>query len=111
MKFSLDEIINACKEYLELTGRRVTYEYCLLEGVNDGVEEARELARLLQGMNCHVNLIPYNPVTGLDFHTRSRKSVKAFREVLEGAGMQVTQRLQRGADIDAACGQLKAKIK
>jgi 23S rRNA (adenine2503-C2)-methyltransferase len=111
MKFSLAEIIGACKEYLKVTGRRVTFEYCLLEGINDGTEEARELARLLQGMNCHVNLIPYNPVTGLDFHTRSRKRVRAFREVLEGAGIQVTQRLQRGADIDAACGQLRARQK
>jgi 23S rRNA (adenine2503-C2)-methyltransferase len=109
MKFRLAEIIDACREYLQLTGRRVTFEYCLLEGVNDGVDEARELARLLQGMNCHVNLIPYNPVAGLAYRTRSRERIRAFREVLEGAGIQVTQRMQRGADIDAACGQLKAK--
>jgi 23S rRNA (adenine2503-C2)-methyltransferase len=108
MKFSLAEIVDACREYLRLTGRRVTFEYCLLEGINDGVEAAGELARLLRGMNCHVNLIPYNPVTGLAYRTRSRKGVRAFREVLEGAGIQVTQRLQRGADIDAACGQLHA---
>jgi 23S rRNA (adenine2503-C2)-methyltransferase len=109
MKFSLNEIIEACRKYFEITGRRVTFEYCLLDGVNDGVEEARELARLLRGMNCHVNLIPYNPVAGLAYKTRSRERVRAFREVLEGAGVQVTQRQQRGADIDAACGQLKAK--
>jgi 23S rRNA (adenine2503-C2)-methyltransferase len=109
MKFGLAEIIDACREYLRLTGRRVTFEYCLLEGVNDGVEEARELAKLLRGMSCHVNLIPYNPVAGLTYRTRSRKGVRAFREVLEGAGIRVTQRLQRGADIDAACGQLRAR--
>ncbi len=109
MKFSLGEIVEACKIYLRRTGRRVTFEYCLLDGVNDGTEEAQALARLLKGMNCHVNLIPYSPVTGLDFRTRSRKRVKALREVLEVAGIQVTQRLQRGADIDAACGQLKTK--
>jgi 23S rRNA (adenine2503-C2)-methyltransferase len=84
-------------------------KFSLLEGVNDGVDEARELARLLQGMNCHVNLIPYNPVAGLAYRTWSRERIRAFREVLEGAGIQVTQRMQRGADIDAACGQLKAK--
>ncbi len=109
MKWSLAEIIDACREYLQQTGRRVTFEYCLLEGVNDGAEEAQELARLLRGMNCHVNLIPYNPVAGLSSYKRPRKSIKAFREVLEGAGIQVTQRMQRGPDIDAACGQLKTK--
>ncbi len=107
MKFSLREIISACKEYLLETGRRVTFEYCLLDGVNDSLTEAQALAGLLQGMNCHVNLIPYNPVSGLDFGTRSRKRVKAFREVLESSGIQVTQRVQRGADISAACGQLR----
>jgi 23S rRNA (adenine2503-C2)-methyltransferase len=111
MKWSVPEIIAACREYFRQTGRRVTFEYCLLEGVNDGTVEAQELARLLQGMNCHVNLIPYNPVSGLSFHTRSRKRIKAFREVLEGADIQVTQRVQRGSDIDAACGQLRSKVK
>jgi 23S rRNA (adenine2503-C2)-methyltransferase len=106
-RWSLDEIIAACKEYLQQTGRRVTFEYCLLEGVNDGIAEAHELARLLHGMNCHVNLIPYNPVPGLASYKRPRKSIRAFREVLEGAGIRVTQRVQRGPDIDAACGQLK----
>jgi 23S rRNA (adenine2503-C2)-methyltransferase len=111
MTYDVAEIIDACREYLQQTGRRVTFEYCLLEGVNDGVAEAQELAKLLQGMNCHVNLIPYNPVAGLAFHGLQRKRIKAFREVLEGAGIQVTQRLQRGSDIDAACGQLRTKIK
>ncbi|MCJ7516313.1 MAG: 23S rRNA (adenine(2503)-C(2))-methyltransferase RlmN [Dehalococcoidia bacterium] len=109
MKWSLAEIIDACREYLQQTGRRVTFEYCLLDGVNDGAKEAQELARLLRGMNCHVNLIPYNPVPGLSLYKRPRKSIRAFREILEGAGIRVTQRVQRGPDIDAACGQLKAK--
>jgi len=111
MKWSLAEIIDACREYIQLTGRRVTFEYCLLEGVNDGTEQAQELARLLRGMNCHVNLIPYNTVTGLTSYKRPKKRTGAFREILEGAGIQVTQRVQRGADIDAACGQLTAKVK
>jgi len=107
MKWCLADIIDACREYLQQTGRRVTFEYCLLDGVNDGTAQAQELARLLRGMNCHVNLIPYNPVPGLSSYKRPRKSIRAFREVLEGAGIQVTQRVQRGPDIDAACGQLK----
>ena len=108
-RWSLVEIIDACKEYLQQTGRRVTFEYCLIDGVNDGIAEAHELAKLLHGMNCHVNLIPYNPVSGLTFHTRSRKRIRAFREILEGAGIRVTQRVQRGSDIDAACGQLRQR--
>jgi 23S rRNA (adenine2503-C2)-methyltransferase len=107
MKFSLKEIIGACKEYLRETGRRVTFEYCLLEGVNDSLSQARALSRLLQGMNCHVNLIPYNPIEGLSFRGLPRQRIKAFMEVLENAGIQVTQRVQRGADISAACGQLR----
>ena len=107
--WSLAEIIDACQEYLQQTGRRVTFEYCLIDGVNDGIAEAHELAKLLHGMNCHVNLIPYNPVSGLTFHTRSRKRIRAFREILEGAGIRVTQRVQRGSDIDAACGQLRQR--
>jgi 23S rRNA (adenine2503-C2)-methyltransferase len=108
-RWSVTEIIDACKEYLQQTGRRVTFEYCLINGVNDGIAEAHELARLLHGMNCHVNLIPYNPVSGLTFHTRPRKRIRAFREILEGAGIRVTQRVQRGSDIDAACGQLRQR--
>jgi 23S rRNA (adenine2503-C2)-methyltransferase len=109
MKWGLAEIMDACREYLQQTGRRVTFEYCLLDGVNDGSKEAQELAKLLRGMNCHVNLIPYNPVSGLSSYKRPRRSIRAFREILEGAGIRVTQRVQRGPDIDAACGQLKTK--
>jgi 23S rRNA (adenine2503-C2)-methyltransferase len=110
-RWSLAEIIDACREYLQQTGRRVTFEYCLLDGVNDGTKEAQELARLLQGMNCHVNLIPYNPVSGLASYKRPKKSIRAFRGILEGAGIRVTQRVQRGPDINAACGQLRTKVK
>lgn len=106
-RWSIAEIIDACREYIQQTGRRVTFEYCLLAGVNDGTAEAHELAAALNGLNCHVNLIPYNPVSMLDFHASPRKSVRAFREILECAGIQVTQRVQRGSDIDAACGQLR----
>jgi 23S rRNA (adenine2503-C2)-methyltransferase len=109
-KWSVAEIVDACHEYVQQTGRRVTFEYCLLGGVNDRIAEARELTRLLHGLNCHVNLIPHNPIHGLDFHGPSPKDVRAFRQILSSAGIQVTQRVQRGPDIDAACGQLRQRI-
>ncbi len=109
VKWSVAEIIDACHEYVQQTGRRVTFEYCLLGGVNDRIAEARELTSLLHGLNCHVNLIPYNSIHGLGFHNPSPKGIHAFREVLSSAGIQVTQRVQRGPDIDAACGQLRQR--
>jgi 23S rRNA (adenine2503-C2)-methyltransferase len=108
--WSIMEIIQSCKEYVRETGRRVTFEYCLLNGVNDRIEHATELALLLHGLNCHVNLISYNPASGLSFNAPSRERIKAFRTVLEKAGIQVTQRLPRGSDIDAACGQLRQRM-
>jgi 23S rRNA (adenine2503-C2)-methyltransferase len=110
VKWSVAEIIDACHEYVQQTSRRVTFEYCLLGGVNDGIAEARELTSLLRGLNCHVNLIPYNSIQKLGFHDPSPKGIRAFREVLSSAGIQVTQRVQRGPDIDAACGQLRQRI-
>lgn len=109
-RWRVDEVIAACQEYVLETGRRVTVEYCLIGGVNDGAAEAGELARLLRGLNCHVNLIPFNPVAGLLFRKPSRDRVSAFRQRLEDAGIQTTQRLQRGARIDAACGQLRRRL-
>jgi 23S rRNA (adenine2503-C2)-methyltransferase len=108
-KWTVSEIINVCRDYVQQTGRRVTFEYCLLGGVNDGDAEAQELAKILYGMNCHVNLIPYNLVSGLKFRAPSSKNIQAFREILDSAGIQVTQRFQRGSDIDAACGQLRQR--
>jgi 23S rRNA (adenine2503-C2)-methyltransferase len=110
VKWSVAEIIDACHDYLQQTGRRVTLEYCLLGGVNDRITEARELTSLLHGLNWHVNLIPYNSIHGPGFHDPSPKDIRAFREVLNSAGVQVTQRVQRGSDIDAACGQLRQQI-
>jgi 23S rRNA (adenine2503-C2)-methyltransferase len=108
-KWSVAEIIDACHEYVQQTKRRVTFEYCLLDGVNDGMAEAHEVTRVLHGLNCHVNLISCNPVLGLSFRAPSRKRIRAFREILDSAGIQVTQRVQRGSDIDAACGQLRQR--
>jgi 23S rRNA (adenine2503-C2)-methyltransferase len=109
IKWSVAEIIDACREYMRQTGRRVTFEYCLFDRINDGIAEARELAKVLHGLNCHVNLIPYNPVCGLAFRAPSPKHIRAFREILDDAGIQITQRIQRGSDIDAACGQLRQR--
>lgn len=109
-KWPIAGIIDACREYIRQTGRRVTFEYCLLGGVNDGVEQARSLAALLRGLNCHVNLIPYNAAGGSVFCEPSPERVQAFREVMDSAGIAVTQRLRRGRDIDAACGQLRQRI-
>ncbi len=108
-RWSMAEIMDACRYYVRQTGRRVTFEYCLLDGVNDGVGEAQELTKVLHGLNCHVNLISFNPVEGLRFKTPSREHIKAFREILDGAGIQVTQRVERGSGIDAACGQLRQR--
>lgn len=109
-QWKVAEIVDACREYFRQTGRRITFEYCLLDGVNDGAAEARELGRVLHGLNCHVNLIPYNPVSGLAFCAPPRKQVRAFRDILESGGIRVTQRVQRGSDIDAACGQLRRRM-
>lgn len=108
-RWGVADIIDACREYVRQTGRRVTFEYCLLDGVNDAPAEAGELARVLHGLNCHINLIACNPVSGLGFRPPSRERIRAFRQVLEDAGIPVTQRLERGSDIDAACGQLRRR--
>ncbi len=108
-RWSVIEIIEACYEYVLWTKRRVTFEYCLLGGLNDSVAEAQELARILHGLNCHVNLMSFNPVAGPGYTRPPRDRVTAFRGVLEAAGIQVTQRVERGSDIDAACGQLRQR--
>ncbi len=107
--WSVAEIIEACHEYVMWTRRRVTFEYCLLDGINDGVAAAQELAHILHGLNCHANLISFNPIGGSRYRPPPRERVTAFREVLESAGIQVTQRVERGSDIDAACGQLRQR--
>jgi 23S rRNA (adenine2503-C2)-methyltransferase len=106
-RWTVADIMDACRDYVHQTNRRVTFEYCLLDGVNDGTEEAQRLAGLLHGLNCHVNLIPFNPASGIAFHAPARENIRTFRGILEGASIQVTQRLERGSDIDAACGQLR----
>ena len=106
-KYSLAELMPACREYVAATGRRITFEYVLLAGVNDSDEQARELARLLRGLLCHVNLIPMNPTASSLFARPSGERMRAFAEVLDLAGIPVTLRDTQGGDIQAACGQLR----
>ncbi|MHB1191270.1 MAG: 23S rRNA (adenine(2503)-C(2))-methyltransferase RlmN [Armatimonadota bacterium] len=107
----IERLVGACRRYSEATRRRVTYEYMLIHGVNDSNDHARELAALLRGTMCNVNLIPYNMVEGLPYARPTRERVEAFRGVLESCGITVTQRMERGHSISAACGQLRRKSK
>ncbi|MEZ6058937.1 MAG: 23S rRNA (adenine(2503)-C(2))-methyltransferase RlmN [Planctomycetaceae bacterium] len=106
-RIGLEEIIAAADEFFEITGRRVSYEYILLSGVNDQPEHAEQLARLLHGRNAHVNLIPMNGVTELLMTAPEPPMTQRFRSILEHRGIPATVRKRKGADIDAACGQLR----
>ena len=104
--FPLAKLMSACRQYVELTNRRVTFEYALIGGVNDSLALARELARLLSGLLCHVNLIPLNPTSG-DFRRTPRQQTMAFQAELLRRGIPTTIRTERGGHIEAACGQLR----
>lgn len=106
-KYSIAEILDACRYYFEKTGRRVSFEYSLVASVNDNIEEADNLASLLKGMNCHVNLIPVNPIKERDYKRSDKKAVEAFRKHLEKKGINATVRREMGSDIQGACGQLR----
>jgi 23S rRNA (adenine2503-C2)-methyltransferase len=108
-RYPLQELISACKEYIDLTHRRMTFEYLLIRGFNDSTSLAHQLAQLLKGMLCNVNLIPYNTVEELKFKRPLQSQVKVFRSILEEAGITVTQRMERGHSISAACGQLRRR--
>jgi 23S rRNA (adenine2503-C2)-methyltransferase len=106
-RYPLGDLMRACRAYTERSHRRVSFEYTMLEGVNDRQEQAVELARLLRGMLAHVNLIPWNYVEGMAFHPSSREAIVAFRDTLASYGIPVTIRDTRGSRISAACGQLR----
>ncbi len=106
-KYSIAEILDACKYYFSKTGRRITFEYSLVMGVNDTKEDAAELAALLKNLNCHVNLIPVNPIKERDFRQSKAPQIQAFKNRLEKDGINVTIRREMGRDIDGACGQLR----
>ncbi|MBI5272589.1 MAG: 23S rRNA (adenine(2503)-C(2))-methyltransferase RlmN [Chlamydiia bacterium] len=105
-KYSMEEIITAVDAYSHHTKRDITYEYTLLAGINDTIESATELAELLKGKQCTVNLIPYNPVEGIRLDRPEKRDIEQFRETLEERGICTTWRFTKGKDIAAACGQL-----
>lgn len=107
--FKLPDLLEAVRYYIKKTGRRVSFEYGLFGGVNDQVEHAQELARLIKGIKCHVNLIPVNYVPERDYVRTPREQIFKFEKTLKDAGVNVTIRREQGSDIDAACGQLRAK--
>ncbi len=109
--YTIEETLAACDAYFEATGRRMSYEYSLVKGVNDGDEQAAELIKLLRGRNCHVNLIPVNPIKERDYETPDRAEAQRFQKLLEKNGVNATIRKKMGADIDSACGQLRRRIK
>ena len=109
-KYKIDELIKACKYYYEKTGRRISFEYSLIHGVNDSTENAADLANLIKGMGAHVNLIPVNKVEERDFEKGSKAEINAFREKLEKMGINATIRRELGSDISASCGQLRKKV-
>lgn len=108
-RYSIDEILKACDTYIAATGRRITFEYSLVAGVNDQKEHARELAGRLSGKLCHVNLIPVNPIEEREYERSGKKSVEDFLRVLEKNHINATVRREMGADIQAACGQLRKR--
>ncbi|MBM3157926.1 MAG: 23S rRNA (adenine(2503)-C(2))-methyltransferase RlmN [Chloroflexi bacterium] len=108
-KYPLRQLMAACWEYFEKTGRRPTFEYALFRGINDSVGHARELAALLEGLTCHVNLIAGNPTKSKEFVPSPRKTVLAFQKQLTDSGISNTLRLSKGVDIEAGCGQLRSR--
>lgn len=108
-QYALREVLEACRYYFSQTGRRITFEYSLVGGVNDTDEDARELIAIASGLNCHVNLIPVNPIKERDYVESGRERVLAFKQRLERGRIPVTVRREMGRDIDGACGQLRRR--
>ena len=108
-KYTLEEVLDACRYYFEKTGRRLTFEYSLVGGVNDFQEDAKQLSGLLKGLNCHVNLIPVNPIKERNYRKSNREVIENFKIKLEKYGINVTIRREMGSDIDGACGQLRKR--
>jgi 23S rRNA (adenine2503-C2)-methyltransferase len=109
-RYPIAEVIAACRRYVASTHRRISFEYAMMAGINDSPALAEELAARLQGLLCHVNLIPLNPVVGSPYQPSRRADVDAFVAILESRGIPTTLRVRRGIDIDAGCGQLRARV-
>ena len=110
-KWNIDKLLKACKEYQAVTTRRISFEYALIDGVNDSDECAAELAKRLKGIMCHINLIPANPVKENSFKKPDRNKIIHFKDLLIKKGVNATVRRTLGADIDASCGQLRKRVK
>ncbi|NWG34713.1 MAG: 23S rRNA (adenine(2503)-C(2))-methyltransferase RlmN [Chloroflexi bacterium] len=110
-RYKIDEVLEACRYYIEKTHRRVTFEWALISGVNDTPEAAHKLAARLKGLLCHVNAIPLNPTAGYAGQAASRQRAELFKQTLEQAGVPCTIRMRRGIDINAGCGQLAGSLK
>ncbi|MFQ6057851.1 MAG: 23S rRNA (adenine(2503)-C(2))-methyltransferase RlmN [Anaerolineae bacterium] len=110
-RYPLDQLMAACRDYVARTGRRVTFEYALIDGVNDSLELARQLGDLLDGLLCHVNLIPLNPTEGYPHGPSPYERTLAFQQELERRGIPTTLRVRRGLDIQAGCGQLRSRYR
>ena len=108
-RYSIKELMEVCNYYFEQTGRRITFEYSLVGGVNDTMEDARELIALAKPLCCHVNLIPVNPIKERDYVQSDTGHVQAFKNILEKNKINCTIRREMGRDIDGACGQLRRR--
>ena len=109
--YPVEQLIRACRDYQQETGRRVSFEYSMVNGVNDSPQTARRLAQLIKGMGAHVNLIPINPVDGSPYSATDAANVKRFQTLLTELGVNATVRRRLGTDISAACGQLRREAK
>lgn len=107
IKYSIKEILEACDYYFEKTGRRISFEYSLVSGINDGKEDAKALSKLLRGRQCHINLIPVNEIKENTLKRPSKKTIEEFEKIVSEHGLDVTVRREMGNDINAACGQLR----
>ena len=108
-QYSIERLMKACRDYVDKVGRRIVFEYALIEGVNTSLEDADRLAALTRGLLCHVNLIPLNDVPERDLRAPGQKGIDAFQKRLESLHVSVTRRREMGADIEGACGQLRRK--
>ena len=109
-KYALKDVIAACDYYFKKTGRRVSYEYSLVAGVNDNLDEAKKLVKLIHGRNVHINLIPVNPISERDYKQSSKFKIQEFKQYLEKSGINATVRREMGRDIEGACGQLRRRF-
>lgn len=109
-KYPVEQLLKACRDYIKATTRRISFEYSLISGVNDSYENAKELASILRGMLCHVNLIPVNKVEEREYVKSSGENIRKFQKTLQDFGINATVRRELGSDISASCGQLRKKV-